>query len=185
MLQTLTIENFRCLQSVQVPLQPLTVLIGPNDSEKSAFLHAVQTLANERDGFTPNDYWRLSSSANITIHGSVVDDKGHEVGHVKKFAKFGKNPTIDYSGDARSLFIPCRLYQLPSSGIQMECPGFSEGDSLDLEPDGSKLYAMLDHFLRRDRAVYSRSSRPCATWFQDLKTLRSKPLRRQVVEWTS
>ena len=44
MLKRVQIQNFRCLRNVSVPLRPLTVLIGPNDSGKSVFLLALKQL---------------------------------------------------------------------------------------------------------------------------------------------
>jgi predicted ATPase len=44
MIQTVHIENFKCLQNVRVELGPFTVLIGPNDSGKTSFLDALHLL---------------------------------------------------------------------------------------------------------------------------------------------
>jgi len=45
MFDSVTIQNFRCLQQVKVPLKPLTVLIGQNDTGKTAFLDALYLMA--------------------------------------------------------------------------------------------------------------------------------------------
>ncbi len=58
MLQRVRIKNFRCLREVDVPLRPLTVLIGPNDSGKSAFLRAIEHLCCNK-GFDLTDFWRM------------------------------------------------------------------------------------------------------------------------------
>ena len=42
MLTRVKIENFKCIQSVDVPLSPLTAFVGPNDSGKTTILKAVQ-----------------------------------------------------------------------------------------------------------------------------------------------
>jgi predicted ATPase len=44
MLERVHIENFKCLRDVTVELGDFTILIGPNDSGKSSFLDAIQTL---------------------------------------------------------------------------------------------------------------------------------------------
>jgi predicted ATPase len=41
MITRMQINDFRCLKNVDVPLKPLTVLIGPNDSGKTTFLNAI------------------------------------------------------------------------------------------------------------------------------------------------
>ncbi len=45
MLTRVEIENFRCIRKVGVDLGPFTVLIGPNDSGKTAFLKAIESIA--------------------------------------------------------------------------------------------------------------------------------------------
>lgn len=42
MLTKLHVENFRCLRSIDLDLEPLTVLVGPNGSGKSAVLDALR-----------------------------------------------------------------------------------------------------------------------------------------------
>ena len=68
MLETLEITNFRCFQSTSVKLRPLTVLIGPNDSGKSAFLAAVEYFLSGRQ-FEAWDHWRQNPSDPVSIGG--------------------------------------------------------------------------------------------------------------------
>ena len=42
MIKQIQIENFRCIKEVQIDLEPLTILIGPNASGKSSILRALQ-----------------------------------------------------------------------------------------------------------------------------------------------
>lgn len=44
-LRKVRVENFGCLRDVTVELEPLTVLVGPNDSGKSTFLRPLENLA--------------------------------------------------------------------------------------------------------------------------------------------
>ena len=46
MIDRLRVRNFRCLRDVEVPLGPLTFLIGPNNTGKSSFLDAVGLLSS-------------------------------------------------------------------------------------------------------------------------------------------
>lgn len=41
------IKNFKCFQEFDIDLDPLTVLVGPNDSGKTAFLQAMRLLAED------------------------------------------------------------------------------------------------------------------------------------------
>lgn len=42
MIASIHIENFKCFKDLQVDLGPFTVLVGPNDSGKTAFLQAIR-----------------------------------------------------------------------------------------------------------------------------------------------
>jgi len=44
MINRIQIKNFKCLLDVDVPLGPFNIFIGPNDSGKSSFLHAIKLL---------------------------------------------------------------------------------------------------------------------------------------------
>jgi recombinational DNA repair ATPase RecF len=75
MLQQVRVENFRALKEVEVPLRPLTVLIGPNDTGKSAFLAALQYLAGGTN-FQPGDHWRHDAQAVISLSGATEQGRG-------------------------------------------------------------------------------------------------------------
>ena len=45
MIESLSVENFKVLRDVDVPLHPLTVIVGPNASGKSTLLKALEGLA--------------------------------------------------------------------------------------------------------------------------------------------
>jgi len=45
MIRNLHIQNFKCLRDVSVDFEPLTVLIGPNDSGKSSLLEAMHLFS--------------------------------------------------------------------------------------------------------------------------------------------
>jgi hypothetical protein len=56
-LTEIRISNYRCFRSIKASLRPLTVLIGPNDSGKSAFLAAIQCLILG-GGLSEFDQWK-------------------------------------------------------------------------------------------------------------------------------
>lgn len=45
MVKSVVVHDFKCLSTVQVELEPLTVLIGKNDTGKTSFLEAIGCLA--------------------------------------------------------------------------------------------------------------------------------------------
>ena len=141
MLQSVKIENYRCLKSVDVPLRPLTVLIGPNDSGKSAFLAALCYLGEQR-GLQRSDRWRLNDKVAVNIHAFT------ETSHICR----DKTGSFVYMPAAGNPLQPLGFYQLPSEGVRMQSSGYSDtGDPPAIEPNGAMIPALLDYFLRRDR----------------------------------
>lgn len=144
MLEKVEILNFKCLKKIDVPLRPLTVLVGPNDTGKSAFLSAFRFLETGR---APNkyDFWRGDQNARIYIKGYFDSDK-----QIIFDSNRGKVPTIHPS--APNPFVPIAFYCLPSNGIEMLSQGYKDvGDPPIILEDGSNIPALLDHILRRDR----------------------------------
>jgi len=68
------IENFRCLRDLTLELEPLTVLVGPNASGKSAILHALDP-ATTWDG---NNQWRHEPRSAIKMRFDLVDGRSTE-----------------------------------------------------------------------------------------------------------
>ena len=67
-IEELHVLNFRCLHNVRVRFTPLTVLVGPNGSGKTAILEALQNNMQ----FRPGDTWR-KSRATFKRHVRLAD----------------------------------------------------------------------------------------------------------------
>lgn len=144
MLERIKIENFRCLRKVDVPLRPLTVLIGPNDSGKSAFLMALHYLAHARN-LDPFDWWRGDRSVIVSVDGlsSTCRVQRSNV----------KAPKVTPS--IPSPLEPIGLFQPPSTGVVMESPGFSdEKDVPQIGLSCENVPGLFDYLLRRDRTRF-------------------------------
>jgi predicted ATPase len=138
MLQRVEIENFRSLRSVKVPLRPLTVLIGANDSGKSAFLAALQQFVNGL-GFNVLDHWRHDVKARIVI--SLTTARGTTTFGVPG----SENPEV--LADLR----PLAFFHLLAQGIPMESQGHSDDQGPPvIHPSGENVPVLLDYLLRRD-----------------------------------
>lgn len=143
MLTNLMIQNFRCFRSVNVPLKPLSVLIGPNDSGKSSFLRAIHHLARKGPGVPDvNNFWNHDRTLQLVLSGDT--DAGSRV-------------TLDTRISANNLphqdeIQPAIIIQLPSSGPAFQCAGQAEQRAAPpLEQDGQNLAAILDYMLRNER----------------------------------
>jgi predicted ATPase len=146
-LNRVTIENFRCLQHVDVDLRPLTVLIGPNDSGKSAFLAALEQLIGRNRAPNEADVWRMERNAvahiAVKTRAGVFGRRGSLAG---KWTLDGTMPAA-----AR----PITYFQVPSHGIPAISTGYSdEGTPPDLTADGGQIPSLIDFLLRRDRARF-------------------------------
>jgi predicted ATPase len=77
MLNRVIVNNFRCLQSVDVPLKPFTVIVGKNNSGKSSLLSAIHLLGIASSGnahyepakFRKTDIWKLGEPSSAQIEG--------------------------------------------------------------------------------------------------------------------
>ena len=78
MLEKLHIENYRCLEKVDLEFTPLTVLVGPNGSGKSSLLNVLRSTFP----LSPRDTWRWGGG-NIRRSGCfrrqqfIHDSAGH------------------------------------------------------------------------------------------------------------
>jgi predicted ATPase len=127
-LDRIQISNFRCLKWVDVPLRPLTVLIGPNDSGKSAFLGAIRHLLGGGPGLQQSDYWQQETRNQLVITPSVT------------------------GGQSLRALQPVGFYQLPSQGVAMEAGGVDDSsEPPKIGQSGEGVSTLLDYLLRRDR----------------------------------
>jgi predicted ATPase len=150
MLERFEIRNYRCLKDVAVPLRPLTVLLGPNDSGKSAFLQAIQWLGVKIKGFQQEEHWRLESKNWIALSG-IVDGEKFTVDE-ERIQKHGHNLP-----QCLENLRPVQRFVLPTSGVKMTSQGFGESTGrLVIGSEGDQVAAVLDHFLRRDRQRFFR-----------------------------
>lgn len=62
-------KNFRSLRDLELTLEPLTVLVGPNSSGKTTVLEGLQP----RHQFNLSDFWRQDRSAELSITWSYDD----------------------------------------------------------------------------------------------------------------
>lgn len=131
MIDQLRIRNFRCLREIDwVPMCPLTVLIGPNDSGKSAFLTALRAVARITN-VVQADYWRHVEAP--LIQASIGT------------RRYGL-------GEAIPELAPAGFYHLPSQGVLMQSGGTAEREGVpSLTSEGANLPAVLDSILRHDR----------------------------------
>jgi predicted ATPase len=181
MLTQIQIRNYRALRDVEVPLHPLTVLIGQNDSGKSSFLNAISMIAPTAGSFDPvsgrsrsfgdHDRYRHDKNADIEILG-IVD----------------RSETIRNGTSGNQLFSekiqPAVSYLLRVAGVPMESEGYDDqAGARQLDPDGSGVPGLLDYLLRRDRrrfTEYVEVVKRHVPGLQDLEIATPHPAKRRL-----
>lgn len=204
MLDRITIQNYRCFERVSVELRPLSVLVGQNDSGKSSFLSAIETLFV--GGNLPlADHWRLAWANRVVIEGRAgnqmvrLDQQGPP-GH-KQVPTLNSKPVLPdsiqsvFGGKAVSLVRPGAalleafangpaFFLLPSAGPPMESEGHADAAGIpELGSDGSGVAALVDYLLRRDRARFNQFAaalRERVPGLQEVNVGTPSPQRRQL-----
>ena len=179
MLTRLNIRNFRCFPSLDVELKPLTVLIGPNNTGKSAFLEAIRILST-RDmrnvNFTRSDSWRFDAEATIEL--CAASSKAPNQVHLK--GTIPQKRASDFSKPLNNV----AFVRLPSGGIACQNQGFSEpATDLPMGVQGENLAAVIDFMLRKDRKRFDgviSTLRDLVPGFEDLSVDTPNPATRSL-----
>lgn len=147
MLDTLKIDEFRCFKHVEVPMRPLTVLVGPNDSGKSSFLQALYMFGNREPIKYPHDFWGHDRNAKPLITSVIA---GKPVGLIGALtSKLTSSGPFD---QLQSELQPTSFFQLPVQGVSMQSKGYQDDQGAGtIQTDGSGVPSLLDYLLRRDR----------------------------------
>ncbi len=159
MLEHIEIQNFLCLRDVKVPLRPLTVLIGENDTGKSAFLLAVELLFGRPE--QPLDelyHWRREVKYAISIaavfRGVKVSLTRSPDGGTKYKQSRNLISVITETSRPRNTLV-LQKTALPMGGPTLRS-GWDAGDSgfPRLGALGDNLPSFMEYLLRRDREKF-------------------------------
>ncbi|MAE72314.1 MAG: hypothetical protein CME06_17830 [Gemmatimonadetes bacterium] len=177
------IENYRCLREVDVPLAPLTVLIGPNDSGKSTFLGALERLGQAARSKWDGTSWLGDPSAQPSILGELSSGESRAIGgdqHVHPppgsvlLPRAHSGPKV--GGGTYFDLAPSRLPQ--ESGGHGDKRGVPKLDEV-----GGGAAALLDYLLRRDRErfdAYVAAARAQIPGLKDLRIATPEPEKRRI-----
>lgn len=151
MIDRVEIENYRCLRQVDVPLRPLTVVIGPNNTGKSAFLSALRLpqLAKSGDSAQPSDAWMGNLEHTPLVRFSILGDD-----FVVSMAQ--SHRWVNDSRDTYSV-TPVSLFGEKGLHPAMHSAGMNEKSGVpSLDDAASRLPAYLDAVLRLHRKRFER-----------------------------
>ncbi len=147
MLTKVDINGFRGLVEIVVPLRPLTVLIGQNDTGKSSFLHALNYLLGQSPDLPIQEVRRFDSDSAVTARG-WFDQQGP---YTKTFSARRGGSASQPFGQMQDFLGRTRMFALPASGVATRCAGSTGRLPPDLDQVGNNLADVLDFFLRNDR----------------------------------
>jgi predicted ATPase len=161
MLTRVQIKNFRCLRDVDVPLKPLTVLIGPNNTGKSSFLSAIRLLgeATERAQLQiqETDLWNFDfNQHDASVIGSTTT--GTTIRVERGPQQQSQNARRHWMREGgNSDVIPISMYNSSILMPSMNSDGIAEELGIPaIDDKASNLPAYLDSLLRKDRDRFFR-----------------------------
>jgi len=82
-IQSVHFQNFRCLRDVELRLEPLTVLVGPNSSGKTTVLEGLAWPESRLD-----NNWRHDPSAPFSIRYTYINAIGANTYHIHSSEAF-------------------------------------------------------------------------------------------------
>jgi len=188
MLERVQIENYRCLREVDVPLKPLTVVIGPNNTGKSAFLSALKKL-EEIASVNPHaqlpvslsDRWLLSEESNPQIQMRDSTTLSNIILSQNQSSGMRGFWTIKGTYDEVR---PVSYFGQDELAPKMTSPGVAEQDRLpQIDDKVTNLPAFLDSLLRLDRKRFMRildTLQELIPGFEDLLIRTPDPATRRI-----
>ena len=100
MIESLHIEGFKSIHDAQLPLAPLSVLIGPNASGKSNAIEALQLLSWLAEGRRLDDLLQQLRDQELELRGKPSEFAEDPQGVVTlgcRIARQGTSPSLNYS----------------------------------------------------------------------------------------
>jgi predicted ATPase len=138
------IDRFRSLRAIDVPLKPVTILIGENDTGKTSFLHALIEVVHGHP-IVKSDRWRAGADGQVAHVSAVFSDTRNTV------------ISSDRPEQPQKVeLMPVFLYNLPAQGINMLSDGYNDlaGPQL-LDSSAQNVASLFDYLLRRDRVRFN------------------------------
>ena len=166
MIENVEIHNYRGLRRVNVSLAQLTVLIGPNNSGKTSFLHAINQAGTgaKQIKIGRTDHWRMDVKNEVEMR---VGGQTFKVSAPQRGQGLYETKRSDPG------FEPVVFFRLPYD-VQMTANGFKDSTGamdLRLGQNGENVAAMVDFMLRRSRTRFDAMEAEARTLIPGLQSL--------------
>jgi AAA15 family ATPase/GTPase len=143
MIQSLSIRNFKVLRDVDVNLQPLTVIVGPNASGKTSVLQALEIISarlNETFNTVSVPLWDPNFFSSRNSAGSTrIDCQAKLADKTASFSLDLIEGEMTHTGDR----IKWNHAFLNLSAKRLAAPSYPKSTSLKLPSDGDGLPSIL------------------------------------------
>ena len=136
MLKSVEFTNYRCLRDVRLRLGPLTVLVGPNASGKSAVLEALHSDSRLQE----SDRWHHDRSVDVQVQFRFSEGKRNVL------LRAGAPHQVVEASPNRGIRFQTQLLQLDLA--KLRAPNLGVKEEI-LRPDGSNLANVFDTLGRR------------------------------------
>src|SRR3954469_1453461 len=143
MIESLSIRNFKVLRDVDVNLQPLTVIVGPNASGKTSVLQALEIISarlNETFNTVSVPLWDPNFFSSRNSAGSTrIDCQAKLADKTASFSLDLIEGEMTHTGDR----IKWNHAFLNLSAKRLAAPSYPKSTSLKLPSDGDGLPSIL------------------------------------------
>lgn len=89
-IESIHVQNFRCIRNEELPCKKLTALVGPNGAGKSSFLQALNVFFNPNAKCTEDDFYDRDTTQDIIIRITFSDLSTEEMEKFGKCLRDGK-----------------------------------------------------------------------------------------------
>lgn len=89
-INSIHVQNFRCIRDETLPCEQLTALVGPNGSGKSSFLRGLDMFYTSNARYTEEDFYNRDTSQDIIVAVTFTDLTEDEKKLFQKYAEGGK-----------------------------------------------------------------------------------------------
>lgn len=182
MINELRIQNFKCLRDTSLAFEPLTVLIGPNDSGKTSILEALQLLGRTTSSQIPSIFNGSRSFDNIVWRRDKTlqvswDIQGRAQLQTGESPEFSHHLTISSQGLISNDDFQFKGMSARNSGSHINVPG-TDVQSGTGAKQTSLGYALLTH-LAREFTPAAEAFASSGIYRLDPRALRSTSVPKQ------
>ena len=161
MIRKVHFKNFRSLRDVELTLEPLTVLVGPNSSGKTTVLEGLRSYG--RGGLAPSDFWQQDTSLTVSI------DWIYDVGNPLTL-RAGKHSVA--SGPVFSFGHPSRANTHPNQSLALDLEALRRENVLALarrlSQNGDNLTNVFASLSRQEQAAVAKELCRLVPMFSDV-----------------